>query len=418
MLEDVEGIERRSLADPDLVDFSVGTPPYCLLRRALLRAGADAVLDASADAAGVPATFLQYGAGYGSLRFRQALAAWLAAEYAAQQPPPERVDGGVWPPVVRADELLVTNGASQGLSLVCRVCARPGDVVLVEEATYFLALRVFASYGLRCVPVALDPATGIDVADLEAKLRAHAPKLLYTIPTFQNPTGATVPLAARHELVRLCQQHGCVVVADEVYQLLPFEPQDAPPTPLWALCGAETGVVSLQSFSKLLAPGLRLGWIQSRDRALLAALEGDGVVASGGGLNPFAAEVVRPLLLPREDGHKPALLSEHVQQLRAAYKARAEALYGAVERWLPQARTTRPRGGFFAWLTLPTRWSKEARQRALAEGRVAVREGSECAVADSAWLPSDTTARSLRLCFAHYAPEQLACGVERLARFV
>jgi len=409
-LQDVEGIERRSLKNPSLIDFGAGTPPYNMLIPSLLRQGADISLNDEPD---VPATFLQYGAACGSLRFRQALSNWLNSEYSAFQPLPENADVPGVPPVSKPEELFVTNGASQGLSLICRTFTRPGDVVLVEDVTYFLALNLLHSYGLVCIPVAADTKTGILVDDLAKKLVEYHPKMLYIIPTFQNPTGSTVPLAQRREIMRLCHENDCLLVADEVYQFLHFgKSGDVPPTPFWALPGSEKGVVSLQSFSKILAPGLRLGWLQSRDKDLLAKLEDDGVVMSGGGLNPFTAEVVRPLLIG-----SPAPLTTHLAKLREIYRTQAETMYSAMEKELPHAKFTKPRGGFFSWLTLENHWNEETKNQALKEGLVGFRAGIDCAVNNDKWKPDESVHRSMRMCFTHYNPDQLKHGIEQLARY-
>ena len=409
-LEDVEGIERRSLKNPRLVDFGAGTPPYSMLLPSILLRGA---VESLKEEPGVPATFLQYGAACGSLRFRQALAAWLNSEYEAFQPLPSCADGPGVPPVSKAEDLFVTNGASQGLSLLCRNFTRPGDVVLVEEVTYFLALNLFRTYGLVCVPVAADNETGIKVDDLAKKIAEYHPKMLYIIPTFQNPTGSTIPLEQRREILRLCKDNSCLLVADEVYQFLHFgERADVPPTPFWALAGAEKGVVSLQSFSKILAPGLRLGWLQTHDKELIAKLEDDGVVMSGGGLNPFSAEVVRPLLIG-----SPAPLTTHLAKLRQTYRDQAEALYTSMKKAFPSAQFTTPRGGFFSWLTLSVPWNATVKDRALEEGLVGFRAGRDCAVNEGKWKPSDDAERSMRMCFAHYGPEQITRGIERMGHY-
>ncbi|HRI56541.1 MAG TPA: PLP-dependent aminotransferase family protein, partial [Anaerolineae bacterium] len=277
----------QSSISPAIIDLGVGNPAQELLPLALLRQAAEHAL-AQGDAAS-----LQYGYEAGDFRFRTAMAAFLATQY--RQP----VDPG---------QLFVSNGVSQALDLLCTLHAQPGDVVFVEEPTYFLALRIFADHRLRVVGLPTDEH-GLVIEALEEALTHHRPVLLYTIPTHQNPSGATLSLPRRRRLVELSQQHGFTVLADEVYHCLSYGDVASPP-PLASFVDSGA-VLSLGSFSKILAPGLRLGWIQGRgDR--LQTLAQCGLLDSGGGLNPFTAAVVRSAL-------ELGLQGQHLERLRQVY---------------------------------------------------------------------------------------------------
>lgn len=398
---DVEGLELRSILSPELVDLSTGTPAYELFPTALLRdAAASGICDETLP------TYLQYGAGPGPERFRRAIAEWVNKELSI---------GTCAPDVVRPakpSEVFVTNGASHGVDLVCKHFARRGDTVLVEEITYFLMFKIFRDHGLNVVPVKMDPATGIDLDDLAAKIAAHRPAFVYVIPTYHNPTGATVPAERRQALVDIVRgaPQPCYLVADEVYQFLYFYTGERlPPPPLW--CYDSEVVISLNSFSKLLAPGLRLGWIYTGSRRVLETLDADGVSVSGGGFNPFVSRIVCQVVAS-------GALAQHVATLRTETRKRAEAFAAALRRSFPEGSLafTEPEGGYFLWATLSSAKLSDPSEVAEAALRMktAFRLGTDCAVD----TPEAKAAakRSMRLCFAHYPAERLEVGAERLAK--
>lgn len=356
-----------------VIDLGVGHPSLELLPLEELRQAAQHRLSQ-----GDP-SILQYGAELGDARFRADLARFLGQHYGF---------------AVEPETLLVTAGVSQALDLVCTTFTQPGQVVLVEEPTYFLSLGIFRDHHLQVVPIPTDEQ-GLDVEALEAALHRHQAALLYTIPTFQNPTGTTLSQHRRERLVELSQQHGFLIVADEVYQLLSY--REAPPPSLARYL--DTGsVLSLGSFSKILAPGLRLGWIQAAPR-LLQKLTQNGLVASGGGLNPFTSSIVRSAL---ELGWQ----EQHLQKLRHTYRARLEAMLGALSRSGLRPRY-RPEGGYFVWLELdPALDTQALLERALQAG-VRYQPGGK-------FSSQGRFAHALRLCFAYYEPPDLVEGVRRL----
>lgn len=306
---------------PKMIDFGVGHPSPGLLPLALLKAAA-AHRFGSGDAA-----LLAYGAEQGDGYFRLALARFLSAHY--------RVP-------VDYNDLFITAGASQGLDLVCTLFSRPGDSIFIEEPSYFLALRIFADHGLNLVSLPMD-AHGLIVDALEEKLARHQPAFLYTIPTFHNPSSLTLAAERRERLVQLSRRHRLLLVADEVYHLLSYD--DKPPHPLAAHIDSNL-ILSLGSFSKIMAPGLRLGWIQGSAQ-LLRRFTGCGLLDSGGGLNPFASGIMRSAI---ENG----LLERQLTAFKTDYRKRKTALVNALRDNLPNAvRFVEPGGGFFIWLEFP-----------------------------------------------------------------
>jgi DNA-binding transcriptional MocR family regulator len=359
------------------IDLALGHPGPELLPLALLRNSAGNRL-AQEDR-----SFLQYGYEQGDLRFRTQLARFLSQGYGAELGP---------------DELFVSAGASQALDLICSLFTRPGDEVFVEEPSYFLALRIFADHGLRVTGLDTD-RQGLVPEALRERLRLGRPALLYTIPTHQNPAGTTLPEARRRQILVLCREHGVLVVADEVYHLLTY--RGAAPPPLAASAG-QGGVLSLGSFSKILAPGLRLGWVQGSPE-LLRRLAACGFLDSGGGLAPFTSAVVCSLL---EGGAQQA----HLQELRRIYGARARALAAALRSSL-EVDSEPPSGGFFSWVRLQGVADTGALLPLARAQGVTFAPGSRFSTRGG-------LRDHLRLSFSYYEERRLEEGIARLAAAV
>ena len=325
---------------------------------------------------------LNYGARQGDVRFRTALAEFL------------RNAGGE----ATAESLLLTAGISQALDFVCGRFTKAGDTIFVEEPTYPYSFPIFRDHGLKVVGVPLD-GSGMDLGKFEQLLAQHHPKLVYTIPSFHNPTGQTLALERRERLVELSRKHGFVIAADEVYQLLHH---GTPPPASFGTLAERGNVVSLGSFSKILAPGLRLGWIQANPE-LMQRMLAQGALVSGGNFNHFASHVVRQLM---ESGE----LATFVDHLRASYGARAAAMDEALRTHLGGvASWQKPLGGYFLWLQLKE--GADAAKLLEAAGRAGTGflPGPACS---SASLLNDC----LRLSFAHYTVPDIHDGIARLGR--
>ena len=221
---------------PGMVDFGIGVPDFTLLPLEIMQQAAAHRL-AQADP-----YLLSYGYAQGDGYCRLALAEFLTRHYGRSVSP---------------EHLILSAGASQGLDLICTLFGQPGDTIFVEEPSYFLALRIFTDHGFNVVSLPTD-AQGLVVDALEEALALHTPAFLYLIPAFQNPTGATLTQQRRARLVQLSREHDLLIVADEVYHLLTYTV--VPPAPL-AFYAEQADILSLGSFSKILAPGLRLGWV-------------------------------------------------------------------------------------------------------------------------------------------------------------
>jgi 2-aminoadipate transaminase len=368
---------------PGHINFGVGQPSADLLPVQLIEmASADFVRSAQ------PFEF-NYGERQGDLRFREALADFLSRH--SGQP-------------ARADSLMVTAGNSQALAFVCTQLTRPGDTVFVEEPSYFLAFNILQDHGLKLVGIPIDES-GMVMEQLEAALQQHQPALVYTIPSYHNPTGYSMSTERRQRLVELSLQHDFVIAADEVYQLLHyFAP---PPIAFGSLAeqqGDEGTIVSMGSFSKILAPALRLGWIQSPPN-LIKRLMANGVVSSGGSLNHFSSQVVRHAI-------NLGLQDQHLQHLRLAYRGRLEAMDRALTQHLGAvARWQKPQGGYFFWLEMPADFDAMAMRQRAPDFKTGLQAGN-------VFSSQGQYGSCIRLSFAHYNEEQIAEGVARIAALV
>ena len=319
------------------------------------------------------ATVLSYGssAGYAPLRD------WIAERHGVD---PERV--------------LVTNGSLQGMVFLAERFA--GDRVLVEEPTYDRPLKILAAHGVETVPVAMDDE-GLDLAALADALDSgDKPAFLYTIPTFQNPSGRTLSVERRHQLAEIARGHELLVLEDDPYGLVRFD-GEAPPT-LFELEGG-TRVAYSSSFSKTIAPGLRVGYFVLSN-ALERELE---ALATSTYITPVLLGQATVFEFLRRGNFEPNL--ERVSTLLGA---RRDAMLEALERELPDARWSRPQGGYFVWLELPEGADAGALlERATAAGVTFVPG------ADFGGAPN-----TARLAFSFVSPDEIREGVRRLAALV
>lgn len=302
----------------------------------------------------------------------------------------------------RAERIVITSGGMQGLDLGFKLFVDPGDLVVVESPTYTNGSGTALSYGADLLEVGVD-ADGMDVQRLQdevARLR-RTPKVIYTIPTFQNPSGVTLSGERRRRLLELAHHWGAVIVDDDPYGRLRFSGDDvesfaqlSPDDPL---------VFSVRTFSKTLAPGLRVGWVDAdpRLRPLLINAKQAMDTCTNVPNQHLVAEFIRS-----------GGLAAHLTRLREEYRTRKLAMRTAIEEILgDRVRTTDPDGGFFCWLTLQgedaTVDTRRLFEIALAEG-VAFIPGPVLS-------PSGRFRDALRLCFASTSPARTRVGLQRLA---
>ncbi len=359
------------------------------------------------DATTLPADEL-HAAALAALRGPQAR---LALQYGPEQGSPGLIDylvarlnreEGL---ALTHDNLMIVAGSTHAVDMIARLYAGFDGVVLVEAPTYHDSLHVFRDHGVDLRPVPIDN-DGLIVEVLTEQLTAirredKSPRLLYTIPNFQNPSGVTLAATRREAILDLAREHGFLILEDDVYRDLAFE-GEVPPS-FWALAHGQ-GVLRIGSFSKIMAAGLRLGWLVAEPEHIERCVE-CGTSQMGGGANPFVAHLVTEYC---RAGH----LEPHIAQLRRVYRHRCDVTLAALERHMPPGVTwTHPRGGFFVWLTLP-----EGVNVGLL--RAKARERKVLFVPGTGFFASGGGERNLRLAFSFVPPDEIESGIDILAQVV
>ena len=372
---------------PEVISFAGGLPASEVFPTDRFREACCRVLDKQAHLA------LQYGATEGYEPLREMIARHIA-RYGIK---------------AKSENVLITSGSQQALDLIGKLLLNPGDHVLVEAPTYLGALQAFSVYGADYVSVPSDD-DGLRSDLLETPLRS-GPKFMYVLPNFQNPGGTTLSEGRRHELVLLADKYGIPIVEDDPYGQLRYEGEHL--TPLVVLDrenlrrdnGYSIGnVIYLSTFSKTLAPGLRLGWIVAPAEVIskLVQLKQGADLHSSTFVQMVAHEVARD-----------NFLDEHVKLIRRVYCERRDVMLEALSQFFPPEVTwTRPQGGLFLWVTLP----EGADAQKLFE--VAVRENVAFVPGDCFYAPNghfEEGRRHLRLNFSAAKPDQIREGIRRLS---
>lgn len=365
---------------PEVVSLAGGMPNIHDLPLAELAEGAKQLVLNHGEQA------MQYGSGQGWAPLRESITEVMSAEGINANP----------------DNVVITTGSQQALDLVTQLFIEPGDVILAESPSYVGALGVFNAYQADVRHVGLDDqglipeefASAVEQARGEGKRI----KYLYTIPNFHNPAGVSMSIPRRKELVELCRKYGVLILEDNPYGLLGFEGQTM--IPLVEL--APDLVVYLGSFSKIFAPGFRIGWAYAppavRDKLIVAS----------------ESAILSPSMVGQMSIH--AYLRDYdwrgqIDSYRQMYRGRRDAMLDALATYLPECTWTVPEGGFYTWLTLPSGMdSKAMLSRAVAE-LVAYTPGT-------AFYADNQGHENLRLSFCYPPTDEIREGVRRLAKVV
>lgn len=359
---------------PDMISFAGGLPAPELFPL-------DAMKEAFNQVLGNDPSVLQYSTTEGYLPLRDYICSKMQEKGIA----------------ATADNVLITNGSQQGIDLLAKLFINPGDVVLVEKPTYLAALQVFSSYQAKFVNIPTDEE-GIDVEALEVAIKKYHPKFIYLTPTFKNPTGVTMNVERRRAVAKIVQDNRVPLIEDDPYGELRYSGE--PLAPIKAF--DETGwVIYLSTFSKTIAPGLRIGWILAEK------------------------ELMRKLVLAKQgtDLHTGTLVqraahyylvnynvSKHVEAIRSEYGRRRDIMLREMESSFPSYISwTKPEGGMFLWVTLPEDYDTVKLLPSAIEEKVAYVPGAPF-YADSSCL------NTLRLNFSNSTPAQIKNGIERLGR--
>jgi 2-aminoadipate transaminase len=322
------------------------------------------------------AAALRYGPSTGFAPLREWLAEWQQATPA---------------------EVLVANGSLQLIEFVCLTLLKPGSLVVTESPSYDRAITLFRRHGMRVAGVRLD-ADGPDVDAFERLVARERPALVYLIPDFQNPSGATCSSAKRRRIAELAERHEFLLLEDAPYRLLRYRGA-AEPT-LRSLAPART--LHMSSFTKLLAPGVRMGFVVAEASmvARLAKTAEDTYISPG-----YLAEAIT------HEWCRRGLLDPQIARLKALYAPRLDACLAAVDRHLPGVPATRPDGGFFLSLTLPAGVSTRAVREQAQRHELNLADGE-------AFFPEGGGERFLRLPYCALTPDEIDEGVRRLARAI
>ena len=364
----------RAAADPALMSLAAGEPALdCFPVDAFHRAMNDVL---AKDAA----TAWRHGSTEGVPRFRAALA--------------ERFGG-------EAEHILVIAGAQQGLDLLTRCLVDRGDAVILDRPGYLGAIQTFRNAGARLVGWDIARA---DVDELEELLLRYRPKLIYTNPTHHNPTGVTLPIRTRRELLELAARYRVPIVEDDTYRELALDTSPGPPPSLFKLDEARNVVIRINSFSKMLAPGLRLGWIS----AVKPIVEQLALIKQQ--IDPHTqnlSQLVVCELVQR------GVFDRHLVTLKAEHRRRRDAMVQALRHHVPAGmlRFAVPDGGMYLWCQLPPR----VRARAVQER--AARE-SLILVSGEPFYVDQGGAHQLRICFTSQPPARALRAAQIIARAI
>ncbi|HUO17306.1 MAG TPA: PLP-dependent aminotransferase family protein [Verrucomicrobiae bacterium] len=309
---------------------------------------------------------------------------------------------------VTDQNVLIVNGAKHGLDLISRLLLDEGDTVVVTAPTYFTGIPIFKTFGANFIEVSQD-VDGIVVKELEEVLERRTrageplPKLIYNVPDYHNPAGVTMSRERRQALVDLADAYGIYIVEDSPYRRVRFEGEQLPM--IKAFDRADT-VFVLGTFSKLVAPGLRIGWVVTSSEmvARLAQLKSDL------GSCPLTQRIILEFC---KGNH----LAEHTERVQALYRSHRDAMVKALREHLPEASFHVPQGGYYLWLTLPAHVDADKLTARALEEKVGIIPGSKFFAGNG---PKGTGApkNHIRLCYSHANPTEIVEGVKRLARAV
>ncbi|MBW6465638.1 MAG: PLP-dependent aminotransferase family protein [Brevefilum sp.] len=371
---------------PDVISFAGGLPAPDLFPIQRFKEAAEVVLTEMGERA------LQYGTTEGYQPLREMIA-HNATKYGIQ---------------ISADNVLITTGSQQALDLLGRIFINRGDRVLVESPTYLGALQAWNAYGVKYVTIPFDE-DGMQTDRLESRLRTGL-KFIYVLPNFQNPTGVTLSRERRMQLVEMANAYGVPIVEDDPYGQLRYEGEHIPPVvvlddeirakevPIYS-----GNVIYTSTFSKILAPGLRLAWVVAPTdviKKLVQAKQGCDLNTST--FNQYLAYEVA----------NGPWMKTHIQTIRETYKERRDVMLKALEDYMPEGvNWTRPKGGLFLWVTTPESLDTQTIFKSAVEQKVAFVPGNS-------FHPLGGGHNTMRLNFSCMKPDLIDEGIKRLAEVI
>lgn len=384
-IESMRSSEVRDLlavtARPDIISLAGGLPYVKALNSDKLHEAVCSVIDRTGSDA------LQYGPSEGYEGLRSFLVKYLTEENIHVSP----------------DDILITDGSQQALELIAKIFVNPGDTILTEAPSYVGALSAFLSYQARVVHIPLDE-NGMKINLLAKELdnltrQGIKPKFIYVTPNFHNPAGVTLSFSRREQLIKMARKYNVLILEDNAYTRLSFEEE---PLPSLKSMDMEN-TIYLGTFSKIFSPGVRVGWVVAkrpvREKLIFAKQAADLCSSS------LTQRVV-------EEYFKSNLLSPHLKKLIAMYKKRRDAMLDALEEFFPkEAKWTRPKGGFFVWVTLPSYIDTTAMLAKAIQEKVAYVPGR-------AFYADGSGKNCMRLNYSYPREREIKEGIRRLSEVI
>lgn len=373
---DTVGEILRVAASPDVISFAGGLPAPELFPVKQLKAATDQVYDNTAQSA------LQYTNSSGYLKLRKILADRMKIR---------GVD-------CTADNIVITTGSQQSIDLISKMFLNRGDTMITEKPTYMSALDVFRTYGANIVGVDMDE-NGMKMDALEDALKKHPEtKLIYTVPTFQNPTGRTMPVDRRQKMVELAKKYDFVIIEDDPYGQLRFAGQAVPAMKSFDTDGR---VFYLSTFSKTLTPGLRTGWVVA-DKDFVKYFT---IIKQSADLHSdnVSQQVIANFLSDFK-------IDDHIATIRKVYREREGLMMKCIEKYFPKGvKYSHPEGGLFIWVEVPGDVNTQALFDQCIKNNVAFVPGEP-------FYPGEVIPGTFRLNFSNMKPDKIEEGIKRLGK--
>lgn len=372
----------QAMGDPNTISFGGGAPAHEGLPIEQVREIAADVL--SRDKRGVEA--LQYGGPMGILELRQVVVDYLLK--------PKGVDA-------KAEDIMITTGGLETMNLLCQLYIDPGDVILVESPTFVHCVEIFEMFQARCIAVDGDDE-GMLVDDLEQKIQTYHPKIVYVIPTFQNPSGKTLKRERRQKIAELGSQYDVLILEDDPYRDLRYSGEDMPPIKSFDQTGH---TVYANSFSKIFSPGSRLGYVFASPEIMLHLY--DAKVAT----NSHTSNIPQVLCA---EFFKRGYFDEHLKKSCDLYRNRRDVMVACLEKEMPAGtKWITPDGGLFIWVELPERIDTTKLLEAAAEYQVAYIAG------EGFFVEGNGKGKNcMRISFGNLTTEKIEIGMERLGKLI
>ena len=375
-LDNVTGSAIRAIfaliGQPGMISFARGNPaPECLPNEEIAAIAQELIREKGSH-------ILQYGGTPGISRLKETVIEMVGKRGISAKP----------------EEVIITSGATQGIGLAAKTLVNPGDVILAESPTFIGALQTFLTYQAQIKGVEMDDE-GMNMDDLEKKLKQYRPKFVYTIPTFQNPTGRTMSLERRKKMAELCALHGVIILEDDPYCDLRYSGQPVPPIKSLSEAG---NVIYLLSFSKIISPGLRVGAAVADPRII----EKYNIAKQGEDLHTanLSQEIVEAYM---HSGKAEA----HIETICAQYRDKRDAMIAKLQGFPKGISYTKTDGGLFIWVTLPESMNATKMFKQCVDAGVAYVPGTH-------FFPQGGHDNTLRLNFSMASFEQIDKGMDIL----